>query len=1108
MVSEHKLIPGTNKNKMNEARLNEAKVVDSKTKMIEVKAAKQEEKVSGETNVWLIDSGCTNHMTPYEKLFVKIDTNIKVPIRVGNGAIMISTGKGDIEVMTKKGIRIIKDVLLVPSLGKNLLSIPQMIANGYQVTFKGSTCTIFDRLKRKIGEVQMINKSFHIKWPSNEQAAMVTKDEVAELWHKRLGHIGYSNLNVMQSKEMAIGLPRFKADQRKCESCIISKHCRDPFPKESKTRTRDKLELIHSDVCGPMQNASMNGNRYLLTFIDDFTRMVWVYFLKAKSEVFETFKKFKKLVENQASRKIKKLRSDRGSEYLSGEFTKYLEECGIERQLTAAYSPQQNGVSERRNRSLVEMARAMLKSKDLPLSFWAEAVHTAAYIQNRTPTRVVENTTPIEAWNGTKPSLNHMKVFGSICYVHIPDEKRKKWDDKSRRGIFVGYCSQTKGYRVYLLEEDKLNISRDVIIDENSQWDWTTKEVVSQYDTISEPGINEEGTETDDSNSSDENDNSGHGGSPNPNLTSPGGSSSPPNKKTRTIQDILLTAPYADIEYSAVTEGCFVGIEEPSLFEDAARHLEWKRAMEEEIEVIEKNQTWELVKRPLNKNVVGVKWIYRLKTDAKGNVVKHKARLVAKGFTQKHGVDYLETFAPVSRHETIRLILAVAAQQNWKLFQLDVKSAFLNGNLEEEIYAEQPLGFLEEGKEDHVLHLHKALYGLKQAPRAWYSRIDEFFLRENFKRSDNDHALYTKEDHGNILVVCIYVDDLIVTGDNEEMVEEFKTTMKSEFEMSDLGLLNYFLGMEIVQSDQGIFLSQECYAKKFLEKFNMQDCKIMRTPLLPHGKDREENENKVDASVYRSLVGGLLYLTATRPDLMFSASYLSRYLKEPNVDHLKEAKRVLRYIKGTTNMGLHFTAVENPQLIGYSDSDWGGCKEDLKSTTGYCFSIGSAIFSWQTSKQHTIAQSTAEAEYMAMCAATNQASWLKRLLEDLGFRNQEGVTIYSDSQSAIAIGKNPVQHRRTKHIQIKYHIVREAERSGAIQLRYCRKEEQIADIFTKALGGQLFDMFRELLGMKFLIEGNLKSINEEERIDESIHDSEIENLNQTQESNQEIKREC
>ena len=385
-----------------------------------------------------------------------------------------------------------------------------------------------------------------------------------------------------------------------------------------------------------MQNASLSGSRYILTFIDDATRMVWVYFLKAKSEVFQTFKKFKNLVENQASCRIKKLRTDRGTEYLSREFTNFLEENGIKRQLTATYSPQQNGVSERRNRTLVEMARAMIKFKNLPLKFWAEAVHTAAYVQNRTTTRAIRSITPLEAWNGTKPSVNHMRVFGSVCYVLIPDEKRRKWDDKSKKAIFVGYSSQTKGYRVYLLEENKVDISRNVIFQERSRWDWEKKEVIKHLSVSSELEVIKEGTRTDEPEPSDYEPGERRNTQPSsPNqvsvnseeksnrlnrvLDSP--SSSPPNRKIRGMDDLLLSAPYTDTEYSAVTEGCYSSFEEPTLFDEAVKHKEWREAMKEEIHMIEKNQTWELVKRPLNKNIVGVKWIYRLKTDAKGEVI-------------------------------------------------------------------------------------------------------------------------------------------------------------------------------------------------------------------------------------------------------------------------------------------------------------------------------------------------------------------------------------------------------------------------------------------------------------------------------------------------------
>ena len=274
--------------------------------------ARRKEQRGDKENVWLIESGCTSHMT-YEKLFIRLNTNIKVPIQVGNGAVLMSKGKRDIEVMTKKGARIIRDVFLVPSLGKNLLSVPQMVMNGYGVNFKKHSCIIHDSRGRKIGEIQMENKIFHLKWPTKDECAMVAKTDIADLWHQRLGHTCYSNLNKMQSKRMVVGLPKFRTYAKRCESCILSKHSCNAFPKESESRAKGRLELIHSDVCGPMQNASMSGSRYVLTFIDDATRMIWVYFSKEKSEVFGTFKRFKQLVENQYGCKIKKLRIDRGT---------------------------------------------------------------------------------------------------------------------------------------------------------------------------------------------------------------------------------------------------------------------------------------------------------------------------------------------------------------------------------------------------------------------------------------------------------------------------------------------------------------------------------------------------------------------------------------------------------------------------------------------------------------------------------------------------------------------------------------------------------------------------------------------------------------------------
>jgi len=404
----------------------------------------------------------------------------------------------------------------------------------------------------------------------------------------------------------------------------------------------------------------------------------------------------------------------------------------------------------------------------------------------------------------------------------------------------------------------------------------------------------------------------------------------------------------------------------------------------------------------------------------------------------------------------------------WRLYQIDVKSAFLNGELEEEVYVTQPPGFVIKGKEEKVLRLYKALYSLKQAPRAWYERIDSYFIQNGFARSMNDAAFYIKKKGEEVLIVSLYVDDLIITGNNTHLINTFKKNMKDEFEMTDLGLLNYFLGMEVNEDDSGIFLSQEKYANKLIDKFGMKESKSVRTPLTPQGKRKGvEGDDKefADPTKYRSIVGGLLYLCASRPDVIVS-SYLSRYMSSPSIQHYQEAKRVLRYVKGTSNFGVLFTSKETPRLVGYSDSDWGGSPEDKKSTTGYVFTLGSAMFCWQSCKQHIVAQSTAEAEYKAVCAATNQAIWLQRLFEDFGLKFKEGIPILCDNKSAIAIGRNPVQHRRTKHIEIKYHFVREAEHKGLIQLEYCKGEDQLADILTKALSVSRFEDLRRKLGVK------------------------------------------
>ena len=494
--------------------------------------------------------------------------------------------------------------------------------------------------------------------------------------------------------------------------------------------------------------------------------------------------------------------------------------------------------------------------------------------------------------------------------------------------------------------------------------------------------------------------------------------------------------------------------------------------MEEEVQVIEKNQTWELVDRPKDKDVVGVKWIYKVKHNPDGSVQRNKARLVAKGYSQQPEIDFNETFAPVSRLDSIRALIAFASGMGWKLFQLDVKSAFLNGEIKEEVYVDQPQGFVIKGKEHMVYKLKKALYGLKQAPRAWYSEINSFLIKSGFKRSMNEPTLFVKHQGTDILIVMLYVDDIIFAGSCENMVEAFKNDMTKKYEMSDMGLLRHFLGMEIYQDKENIFICQRNYAEKILRTFGMFECNPAPTPLVMGEKlYKKDGGNFMDSTYYRSLIGKLLYLCTTRPDLMFAASLLSRFMQNPSHIHLGAAKHVLRYIQGTLDYGLCYEKNKEVKLIGYSDSDLGGCGNDLKSTSGYCFSLGSGIFSWQSKKQDTVVQSTAEAEYVSAAVATSQVIWLRRIFTDFVCEQQDGTPIYCDNKSAIDMAKNPVNNNRTRHIALKHHFIRDAVEDGEIKLVFCPSEDQVADIFTKALPKQRFQQLREALGIRQYVKG-------------------------------------
>nr|AAL31657.1 Putative Zea mays retrotransposon Opie-2 [Oryza sativa]AAM08711.1 Putative Zea mays retrotransposon Opie-2 [Oryza sativa Japonica Group]AAP51900.1 retrotransposon protein, putative, Ty1-copia subclass [Oryza sativa Japonica Group] len=487
--------------------------------------------------------------------------------------------------------------------------------------------------------------------------------------------------------------------------------------------------------------------------------------------------------------------------------------------------------------------------------------------------------------------------------------------------------------------------------------------------------------------------------------------------------------------------------------------------MHEELENFERNKVWTLVEPPSGHNIIGTKWVFKNKQNEDGLIVRNKARLVAQGFTQVEGLDFNETFAPVARIEAIRLLLAFAASKGFKLFQMDVKSAFLNGFIQEEVYVKQPPGFENPDFPNHVFELSKALYGLKQAPRAWYDRFKNFLLAKGFTMGKVDKMLFVLKHGDNQLFVQIYVDDIIFDCSSHALVVEFAETMRREFEMSMMGELSYFLGLQIKQTPQGTFVHQTKYTKDLLRWFKMENCKPISTPIGSIAVlDPDEDGEAVNQKEYRSMIGSLLYLTAYRPDIQFVVCLCARFQASPRASHRQAVKRIMRYLNHTLEFGIWYSTSSSICLSGYSDADFGGCRIDRKSTSGTCHFLGTSLIAWSSRKQSSVAQSTAESEYVAAASCCSQILWLLSTLKDYGL-TFEKVPLFCDNTSAINIAKNPVQHSHTKHIDIRFHFLRDHVEKGDVELQFLDTKLQLADIFTKPLDSNRFAFLRGELGI-------------------------------------------
>ncbi|GJW64017.1 retrovirus-related pol polyprotein from transposon TNT 1-94 [Tanacetum coccineum] len=873
------------------------------------------------------------------------------------------------------------DVYFVNELNFNLFSVSQMCDKKNYVLFTDTECLVLSPNFKLPDESQILLKiprkdnmySFDMKniVPKESLTCLVAKATLDEsmLWHRRLGHINFKNINKLVKDNLVRGLPtkRFENDQT-CVACLKGKQHRASCKSKVLNPITKPLFMLHMDLFGPTFVSSLMHKKYCLVVTDDYSRFTWVFFLATKDETSEILKNFIKEIENLVDKKVKIIRCDNGTEFKNKVMDDFCREKGIRREYSVARTPQQNGVAERRNRTLIEAARTMLADSKLPTTFWAEAVSTACYVQNRVLVVKPHNKTPYELFRGLKPALNFMRPFG--CHVTILNtlDNLGKFDGKSDE-VAAGTISNESVDASYFdsPSKDKENVEYgpDNENDEKdkSEDDSSPKEVntAGQHVNTTSPKVN---TGRFKLNTVD----------PSVNTASSNDQDSLKDMFTMGASHTLEATHvvfFSDEDKPEVDLGNILNSYTVSTTPNIKIHKDYpiknvigdvKSSIQTRImtkptseqgflsveELLQFNiqQVWILVNLPTSKRAIRTKWVFRNKKDKRGIVIRNKARLVAHGHRQEEGINYEEVFALVARVKAIRLFLSYASFMGFLVYNMDVKSAFLYITIKEEVYVTQPPGFKDPDNPNKVYKVVKALYGLHQALRAWYETLPNYLLGNESKRGKIDQTLFIKKQKGDILLVYVYVDDFIFGSRNKELCISFEKLLKD---------------------------NQDKYVDEILKKFNYTDVKSASTPVdleKPLVKDGDAND--VDVHLYRSMIGSLMYLTASRPDIMFVVCACARFQVTPKTSHLLAVKRIFRYLKGKPTLGLWYSRDSLFELVAYTDSDYAGATQDRKSTTGGCQFLGNRLISWQCKKQTVVATSITKAEYVVAASCYGQ----------------------------------------------------------------------------------------------------------------------------------------
>ncbi|KAI3777237.1 hypothetical protein L1987_47035 [Smallanthus sonchifolius] len=912
------------------------------------------------SNTWVFDTGCGYHIINVlqePKSWRKLKQG-DMELIVGDGKRVPVLATGTYHPSCPSGLVVVlNNCLFAPGLTRNIISVSLLFEQGFKYVFNGIAISaylndiFYFEAKPQNGiyeiDVQTDNNIYNL----SKRIKSGINDTF--LWHCRLGHISKARIKRLQSERILEPIGQDLFDN--CDSCLAGKLTKDPFTHVGE-RAKDLLGLIHTDVCGPFKTMSRNHERYFVSFIDDYSRYAYVYLMKHKHETFEKFKEFQNEVEKQLDKSIKTLRSDRGGEYLSLEFLNYLKEHEIISLPTPPGTPQLNGMSERRNRTLLNMVRSMMCRTNLPHSFWSYALITAARLANLAPTKKVDKT-PYEIWHGSKPNLSYHRVWG--CDAYVTSDSDDKLDPRGeKKGRF--------------LEEDLLNRGTG-----NNIMD--LEEIQETQATAEEVGASDQQEVV-----ADESD-------INISIRRSSRSRKEPTRYLWHLEasKVLLVAESND---------------EPTNYKSAILDPEsekWLEAMNAEMQSMRDNQVWDLIELPPGSRAIGSKWIFKRKTDMHGNIQTYKARLVAKGFTQTQGIDYDETFSPVAMIKSIRILLAIAAYHDYEIWQMDVKTAFLNGHLSTDIYMVQPDGFVD--------------------PKYPSRKIKEF----GFVKNEDEPCVYRKASGSTISFLILYVDDILIIGNNIPMLDKVKQWLGSCFAMKDLGEAAYILGIKIYRdrSKRLLGLSQSTYIDKMMTRFRMENSKKGGVPMTKGTVLNKSQSPSMDIKLkgmeaipYASAIGSIMYaMLCTRPNVSYALSMTSRFQQSPGIAHWTAVKNIPRYLRRTKYMFLIFGGVKEELTVRcYTDASFQTDRDDSRSQSGFVFTLNGGAVSWKSSKQSVVADSTTESEHIATSDAAKEAAWMKKFITDLDvvLSIRQPIEILCDNTGAIAQAKEPRSHHK------------------------------------------------------------------------------------------------